>query len=172
VIRGLCGQFFVCFVVIVSDRPVRNSSGAAPAAIDYNRRVLRRLTAAALVVLVQIGALAAPLTHVHLDAEETEHHHGQALHAHLSGHDSHDAIRPHRPGPIVDHQEEAGRTVAAQIFLSAAAEPFRLPAVVVPAFVLIVPPAQPSGRMPQVAHAVDPPSVSVRSPRAPPALLS
>jgi hypothetical protein len=155
---------------------LKNSSGSRQvppaAAIDYNRRVLRRLTAAALVVLVQIGALAAPLTHVHLDAEETEHHHGQALHAHLSGHDSHDAVRPHRPGPIVDHQEEAGRTVDAQIFVSAAADPFSLPAVPPSAFVLVVPAAQPRGRMPHTAHATDPPTLDLGSPRAPPASLS
>lgn len=137
--------------------------------IDYNRLVLRRLTAAVLVVLVQAGAIAAPLTHVHLDVGETAHHHGQAMHAHLSGHD---AVTPLRPGPLADHQDDEGRVVAAQIFVSAAAEPFSLPAVSSPAFVLVVPPARLSGRTPQVAHAVDPPPLTVGSPRAPPAFLS
>jgi hypothetical protein len=132
--------------------------------------VFRRLTAAALVMLVQASAICAPLLHVHLDADETGHHHGQALHAHLSGHDSHDSTRPHRPGPIVDHQEEAGRTVAAQIFLSAAADPFSLPAVPPSAFVLVVPAPEPGGRMPHTAHATDPPPLNLSSPRAPPSL--
>jgi hypothetical protein len=132
--------------------------------------VFRRLTAAVLVVFVQAGAICAPLMHVHLDAEENEHHHGQTLHVHLSGHDSHDTIRPHRPGPIVDHQKEAGRTVAAQIFVSAAADPFSLPAIPRASFVLVVPAAQLLGRMPHTAHATDPPSLDLPAPRAPPAL--
>jgi len=131
--------------------------------------VFRRLTAAALVVLVQVGAVCAPLMHVHLDADETEHHHGQALHAHLS---DHHIDLPVRPGPIFDHQEEVGRTVAAHIFVSAAAEPFSLPVVPPVAFVLLVPPAQPSGRTPHIAHATDPPSLRNASPRAPPTSLS
>jgi len=129
--------------------------------------VLRRLTAAVLVVLVQSGAIASPLMHVHLDEADTGHHHGQSLHAHLSGHQ---AVVPLRPGPVVDHQEEAGRTVTAQIFLSAAAQPFSLPVLPTPAFVLLVPPAQPGGRAPHVSHAHDPPSLTLRSPRAPPRL--
>jgi hypothetical protein len=131
--------------------------------------VFRRLTAAALAVLVQVGAICAPLLHVHLDADETEHHHGQTLHAHLSG--LHVDV-PVRPGPIVDHQEDAGRTVAAQIFVSAAADPFSLPAVPPQAFVLLIPPAHPSGRTPHTTHATDPPSLSLISPRAPPLSLS
>ena len=131
--------------------------------------VLRRLTAAVLVIIVQVGAICAPLMHVHLDADETEHHHGQALHAHLSGH--HDAI-PTRPGPIVDHPDDEGRTVAAHIFVSPAADPFSLIAVPSPAFVVVVPPAQASGRTPHIAHAHDPPSLIVSSPRAPPAILT
>jgi hypothetical protein len=130
--------------------------------------VLRRLTAAVLVVLVQSGAIAAPLTHVHLDDVETEHHHGQSLHAHLSGHQT----VPLRPGPIADHQEETGRTIAVKIYLAAAAKPFSLPALPSPAFALIVPVAQANGRTPHVAHGHDPPSLRLQSPRAPPALLS
>jgi hypothetical protein len=131
--------------------------------------VLRRLTAAALAILVQLSAISAPLMHVHLDADENEHHHGQALHAHLSGHH---VDRPLRSGPIVDHQEEAGRTVGAQIFVSAAVDAFSLPAVPPSSFVLVVPPAEPNGRTPHTAHATDPPSLSTASPRAPPACLS
>jgi hypothetical protein len=156
-------------VFFAAEEIVRKSSGVPPPVLDYNRRVFRRLTAAALVVLVQAGAICAPLLHVHLDADETEHHHGQALHAHLSGHDHHEAIRPIPPGPIVDHQEEAGRTVAAQIFVSAAADPFRLPAIPPSAFVLVVPAADPRGRTPHTTHATDPPALRIASPRAPPA---
>lgn len=137
--------------------------------LDYNRRVFRRLTAAALVVLVQAGAIFAPLMHVHLDDEETGHHDGQALHAHLSGH--HVDV-PLGPGPIADHQEESGRTVVAQIFVSPAVDPFSLPAVSSPVFVLVVPPAEPGGRTPHTTHATDPPSLRVASPRAPPSTLS
>jgi hypothetical protein len=110
--------------------------------------------------------------HVHLDAEETAHHHGPALHAHLSGHDSHDAIKPHRPGPIADHQEEAGRTVAAPIFVCGAADAFSLPAIPRAAFVLVVPLPEPGGRTPHIAHATDPPPHNVSAPRAPPTSLS
>jgi hypothetical protein len=169
-LRVLCGSAFVFFVA--PEGIVRKSSGARSLILDYNPPVFRRLTAAALVVLVQASAICAPLLHVHLDADETEHHHGQALHAHLSGHDNHDTVRPHRPGPIVDHQEEAGRTVAAQIFVSGAADPFNLPAIPRPEFVLLVPPPQPGGRTPHTAHATDPPSLRIPSPRAPPASLS
>jgi hypothetical protein len=131
--------------------------------------VLRRLTAAALAMLVQVGAICAPMMHVHLDAADNEHHHGQALHAHLSGH--HVDV-PIAPGPIVDHQEEAGRTVAAHIFVSAAADPFSLPAVPRAAFVLVVPPAGTIGRTPHTAHATDPPPFDAASPRGPPLSLS
>ena len=131
--------------------------------------VRRRLTAAVLVVLVQAGAISAPLTHVHLDVEETPHHHGQAMHAHLAGHD---AVIPLGPGPLLDHQDDEGRAVAAQVFVSAAVAPFSLPAITSPSFVLVVPPARLQGRAPHVAHAVDPPRIAVRSPRAPPAWLS
>ncbi|HET9196357.1 MAG TPA: hypothetical protein VFO21_25940 [Vicinamibacterales bacterium] len=129
----------------------------------------RRLIAAVLVVLVHAGAISAPLTHVHLDVEDTHHHHGQAMHAHLSGHD---AVIPLVPGPLVDHQDDEGRVVATQVFVAAAAAPFSLPAVTNPAFVLVVPPAQLRARTPHVAHAVDPPRIAVRSPRAPPDFLS
>jgi hypothetical protein len=131
--------------------------------------VLRRLTAAALVVLVQAGTISAPLMHVHLDAADTPHHHGQAMHAHLSGHD---AVVPSESGPRADHQDADGRIVAAHIFVAAAMESFRLPAMTSPVFVLVIPPARLGGRTPRVAHAVDPPLRTVRSPRAPPALLS
>ena len=107
--------------------------------------------------------------HVHLDDVETEHHHGQSLHAHLSGH--HSSV-PTRPGPIADHQDETGRTVSAQIYLAAASEPFSLAALPPTAFVLIVPATPANGRTPHVAHAHDPPSLTLRSPRAPPSLLS
>ena len=140
--------------------------------LDYNRRVFRRLTAAALAVLVQASAICAPLLHVHLDADETEHHHGQALHAHLSGHQEHHAALPERRGPVADHQDEAGRTITAQIFVSPAADPFSLPVVPSPAFVLVVPPATFAGRTPHTAHATDPPSLRIASPRAPPTFLS
>jgi hypothetical protein len=131
--------------------------------------VRRRLTAAVLVVLVQTGAISAPLTHVHLDVQDTPHHHGQAMHAHLSGHD---AVIPVLPGPLVDHQDDEGRVVAAHVFVAAAAAPFSLPAVTSPAFVLVVPLAQLRGRAPYVAHAVDPPPLAAGSPRAPPLFLS
>jgi len=152
-----------------SEEFVRNSSGTTRLVSDYNPRVFRRLTATVLVVLVQSGAIAAPLMHVHLDDVETAHHHGQSLHAHLSGH--HD-VGHSRPGPIADHQDEAGRTVSAQIYLAAASEPFSLPVLPSPSFALIVPVAQATGRTPHVAHAHDPPSIGIRSSRAPPAFLS
>ena len=161
------GRFVVPFEC--PDEPVRKSSGASREPIDYNRCVFRRLTAAALVVLVQAGTISAPMMHVHLDAADTSHHHGQAMHAHLSGHD---AVRPLDSGPRADHQDDEGRIVAAHIFVAAAIESFSLPAMTSPAFVLVIPPAQLSGRPPRVAHAVDPPPNAVRSPRAPPALLS
>lgn len=137
-------------------------------AIDYNRSVFRRLTAAALVVLVQAGTISAPLMHVHLDEADTPHHHGQAMHAHLSGHD---AVLPSQTGPRADHQDDEGRVVAAHIFVAAAMDSFSLQAMASPAFVLVVPSAQPSGRTPRVAHAVDPPPNAVRTPRAPPLVL-
>jgi hypothetical protein len=158
-------------VLFAAEEIVRKSSGACPLVLDYNRRVFRRLTAAALAMLVQASALCAPLLHVHLDAEETEHHHGQALHAHLSGHQDHHGAVP-RPGPVADHQDEAGRTIAAQIFVSPAADPFSLAAAPSPAFVLVVPPAKLAGRTPHTAHATDPPSRDIASPRAPPTFLS
>jgi hypothetical protein len=107
--------------------------------------------------------------HVHLDDHETAHHHGQSLHAHLQGHET---VVPPGRGPVADHQEDAGRTVKAQIYVSAAGEPFSLAAIPFATHVLVVPPAQPGGRTPHVAHAHDPPSATVRSPRAPPACLS
>ena len=131
--------------------------------------MLRRLTAAALLVLVQIGAISAPMTHLHLGAEETAHHHGQSQHAHLSGHH---AVIPPASGPVIDHQDESGRVVTSPVFVSAATDPFSLPVVAPTAFVLLLPPLQPHGRTPHVAHAHDPPSIAVRSPRAPPAFLS
>jgi hypothetical protein len=137
--------------------------------LDYDCGVLRRLTAAALVILVQIGAISAPFTHVHLDLELTHHHHGQALHAHLGGHE---AVEPLLPGTRIDHEDEAGRTVTPQVFVAGATKSFDLPAIASPPFAFVVGPAQPRGRRPQVAHGPDPPSLSVRTPRAPPLQLS
>ena len=136
--------------------------------IRYNPPVVRQLTTTALVVLVQFGAFAAPLTHVHLDAHDTAHHHGQTLHAHLTAH----AAAPTHDGPIVDHQEDAGRTVSAQIFVTGAIAPFTLPALPAPTFVFVMPPSEVHDRAPHVAHGHDPPSLVLRSPRAPPASLS
>lgn len=129
------------------------------------------MTAAALVVLVQTGAISAPMMHVHLDAGDSGHHHGQAIHAHLAAHEM--PVGDHGDtGPFVDHQETAGRTASAQIFVGGAMAPFSLPAVPAAGFTLLVPPPHASGRTPHITHAHDPPSLRVRSPRAPPLSLS
>jgi hypothetical protein len=130
--------------------------------------VIRRVTAAALVVLVQFGAVAAPMLHVHVEDHDTPHHHGQALHAHLSEHrgPSHSAS-----GPVIDH-DDAGRTLTPQIFVSAAVDPFHVPALPAPCVILIVPAPIAVGRTPHVSHAHDPPCVPSLPSRAPPAFLS
>jgi hypothetical protein len=128
--------------------------------------VLRRLTAASLVVLVEFGVLSSPLQHLHLDAQQTEHHQGQALHAHLSGHL---AARPRTSGPIADHQERDGRTIAAPIFVCGAAQPFSLAAVPSPQFAFLAPAVRACGRAPRRVYGHDPPFLSRGPSRAPPA---
>jgi hypothetical protein len=136
--------------------------------LTYNPNVSRWLTAAALIVIVQTAAVAAPLLHVHLDDDATGHHHGQVLHAHFDGHD---VGTPVRRGPLVDHQDETGRTIAAHIFVAAAAKGFAVPVAACASFMLLVPVARPIGHSPHVCHAHDPPALSLLSPRAPPAIL-
>lgn len=132
--------------------------------------MIRRLTAAVLVVLVQCGALSAPLLHVHLDDRETGHHHGQALHAHLDAH--HEEIEFQFPGPVFDHPDDAGRTVEAALFVAAAIDTFAIPVVAPPSFTLVVAAARLIRRTDQISHAHDPPSLASLPSRAPPFLLS
>lgn len=124
--------------------------------------MIRRWTAAALVVLVQCGASTAPLLHVHPD-DEAPHDHGGALHAHLGGPSASDAI--------LDH-DDAGRTIAAHVFVGVAVDPFDAPALAPRAGALVVPPEAAAGRTPHVSHGHDPPDTPRRPSRAPPALLS
>lgn len=132
----------------------------------YNRPVFRRVTAAALVVLVQVGVISAPLAHVHLDDADTDHHHGRARHTHFAAHPG-----PVMPvsGRVLDHQDSTGRTASAAVFVTAAAAPFTLPAFEAAEFLLVVPSAAAGGRTPHVSHGHDPPETPIAfPPRAPP----
>jgi hypothetical protein len=130
----------------------------------YNHRVIRRVTAVALVGLLQIGATSALLRHVHAEGDALAHQAGPS-HAHLPG----SGAAPH--GAFLDHPDD-GRAMAAQVFLAVAADPFAVPAAPPPAFTLVVPVERALGRPPSVSHAHDPPDCTVRPSRAPPALLS
>src|SRR5687768_11220601 len=62
----------------------------------YNRRVLHRLTAAALSVAIPVAALCALLVHAHLDDHHADHDDAPVVHSHFSGHV--DAAPPVHPG--------------------------------------------------------------------------
>ena len=126
----------------------------------YNQAVLRRVTAATLAVLVQVGAISAPLMHVH--AGEEGDHAGEALHAHLQpGHHDGDHAS-------IDHGDE-GRPIAAQVFVAVPVVPFDPPALGVSTFALVAPPEMLLGRARHIAHGHDPPLRRLRPSRAPPA---
>jgi hypothetical protein len=126
--------------------------------------VIRRLTAAALVVLVQLGVTTAPLVHVHV-GEEASHHAAEAAHAHLGG-----AVGG-AGNARLDHPD-GGLAIAPQMFVAVAVDPFDAPALTAPAFTLLVPPEAAAGRTPHVTHGHDPPSHRLLPSRAPPAFLS
>ena len=128
--------------------------------------MLRRLTAATLVVLVQVGAISAPLLHVHAGNDAGHHHQAQPLHAHLDG-DHH--LPDHA---TIDHGEDSGRPFAPQVFVAVAGDVIGAPAIAVSTFALTAPPEMLVGRARHIAHGHDPPSFPSRSPRAPPAFLS
>lgn len=119
--------------------------------------VIRRCTAAALVVLVQLGATSAPLVHVHAGERDPDHH-AQSPHAHFA---------PDPGTPLIDHGDE-GRAMAAQVFVAVAVNPADAPAVAAAAFALVVPAERLIGRAVHVSHAHDPPAHVPVPSRAPP----
>jgi len=132
-----------------------------------SRNVIRRLTAAALVLLVQLAALSAPLLHVHADDHgdhDALHHQGRTRHAHFHGH----ASGSPGSGPEFDHDDREEAT-AAPLFVAAVPDPVDTSALPSPLFALVVPPELAIGRTPHVTHGHDPPAVVTLGARPPPA---
>ena len=152
--------------------------------------VRRRLLAVSLSVAVPIGALCAPLVHVHPDDHHDGHHASGRVHAHLSGHNLDDHDRDHHDDDhdidhhdIDDHDapsnsvaveaEDDPEQVARATFFVAVQVDDLIPAGLQPlGFTLPAPLESIMARPPAVSHGHDPPAVSASSPRAPPARLS
>jgi hypothetical protein len=136
--------------------------------------VARRLVARVLVVAVQFSAITAPLAHVHLDDNDTSHHHGRETHAHIVGHSGHagTVARGLGDGPaMIDHDGDE-RIIDVPFYLIVRPDVPQIVAALPVASVVVVLEAAPTSRVPQVAHGPDPPSRVASPPRAPPAFLS
>jgi hypothetical protein len=127
------------------------------------------VTAAALALLVPMGAAAAPMLHVHLDDYDTDHHHGRALHGHLAGHEHH-APAAAATARLESHDD--GRTLTPSLFVAVTPASFTLPAIVPERFVVAPPTVRAAHLLLQVTHGHDPPLAAAIAPRAPPARLS
>ena len=129
-------------------------------------KVIRTLTAVGLSVAIPLGALCAPLVHAHVDARETDHHRAHEIHAHVSDH----AARSTAPdGSTVQHEDETGRAVYLQLFVSVAHAGFDIPAAVVMSWKHLGAAAEsPAHQSLHVVHGHDPPFLRSLSSRAPP----
>ena len=156
-----------------------NSSSESAPALDAvvrpvnNRDVSRRLVALAIAAAVQLSAIVAPLSHVHLGDHDTDHHHGHEAHAHLAGH-GHHALSTHdarTTGPVLaDHDDE--RIVESSLFLVVRPDAIEIAAALPATLAAPIPETKPASRVPRVAHGPDPPGLLALPPRAPPSFLS
>ena len=149
--------------------------------------VHRRFLAVSLALAIPIGALCAPLVHVHPDDHHDGHHAAARVHAHLSGHNLDNHEREHHHGsaldpdddhdnpsnPVAVEPEGDPEQVSRVSFFVAVQVGDLIPDGLQPmGFTLPVPLESVMRRPPAVSHAHDPPVVFRSSPRAPPALLS
>lgn len=130
--------------------------------------VMGRLLAAGLCASLVVASVAAPLTHVHDDDHETDHHAPRAVHAHFSGHHAR-AAAGHDPRTPEIHANEHERVVYLQLFVAVAGSTMTVPAAVVTSTLLVTPREAPAHRSVHVEHAHDPPVFGPRPSRAPPA---
>jgi hypothetical protein len=128
--------------------------------------VVRQAIAVVLSLGLVAASVGAPFVHAHPDDHVTDHHEGQAVHAHWSGH-AHHAV----DGPALE-AEDHDRAVSVNAFIAVAAASFSVPALTHLAFELPVPIERPAHRRIDVVRSHDPPASRLRSPRAPPFSLS
>lgn len=129
--------------------------------------VARKAIASGTAALVPVGALCALFVHAHLDDHATGHHYGHEIHAHAVEHSAPPAR--YGTGPVLDHDDDAERAVAMQVFVAVSpAVPLAtaLPAAPFVVLALWTPAPRP---MPQVTHGHDPPLLGRLAPRPPPA---
>ena len=129
---------------------------------------MRRVIAVALSLSLFAAGLGAPLVHAHPDDRATDHHDGQSVHAHWSGH-----ARTHQPhdGQSID-ADDHDRAVYLNAFVAVGTATFFIPAINITAVELPVPPERGAQRRFDVVRSHGPPSFRSVCPRAPPAFLS
>ena len=137
----------------------------------------RTLTAVGLSLAIPLGSLSLPLVHAHPDGPSSDHHHANAIHAHVGGHASHDGVAS---GSVTSdglasdgtrlNGHDAERTVSLQLFVAVAPASFDVPAAVITdGFVSF--PAEAAAHHPlRVVHGHDPPLIASTGSRAPPRL--
>jgi hypothetical protein len=129
---------------------------------------MRRFLAAGMCVSLVVASVAAPLTHVHEDDHETDHHSAYGVHAHFSGHHAQPA-QAHDPRRAEIDANENERVVYLQLFVAVAGSSLEMPAAVVTSTSLAAPEESPAHRSVHIMHGHDPPVFGPRLSRAPPA---
>ncbi len=118
-------------------------------------------------VVFQFGAVYVPLTHVHVETHDSDHHHGREIHTHFSGHQSKSSQRVSPNGGHDDVQ-----TVGTQLFAATTSEVFVAPIAILTMSDPVVAQSFTVRGAPEVAHGLDPPDCLTVSLRAPPSFLS
>ena len=136
--------------------------------VANNPRVVRRLAASALIVLLPFGAAVTPFVHAHEDDHHSSHHDGRQIHAHLSSHSA--PARDHHGTSLTEDDAETARDVP--LFVAVETVTFTIPLLVPARMELAAPAARVVSSRPRVAHAHDPPERSPLGPRPPPSCLS
>src|SRR5687767_5588366 len=112
---------------------------------------VRKVTAIALSLVIQVAGLRAPFVHTHPDEHATDHHDGRTLHAHWHGH------APSRHPLEGQTLEETGhdRAVYVNAFLAVAATSLFVPGVTVESIELAAPAERAAHRSLEIAHTHD-----------------
>jgi len=140
--------------------------------LTNNWGIVRKAIAVALSLAVPVAAVIAPNVHAHQDDHRTGHHHGQAVHAHWSGH-SHKHSETESGTPTVRRQRsDRDEAVYLNAFVAVAASTFHISALVHSPFRVAVPPKAQAHLSVEVRHSHDPPLLRARPSRAPPSFLS